>query len=156
MFQRHPLCPIDEATVAWELTGLPDDGRPMSGVGLTKGLRRLWTRALGEAVEANGAARAGAMPLLMLGTGEPRVPVALAIGSRPDEGLVRLKGWMALGPPGLLVVDGLVQTHGERLLGSSRWEGRPQSPGLESEPLIILAAVLDDPQALLRAVRPKH
>lgn len=152
-----PGCPIDP-DVSWALERHTSAGTERTeGSGLASGLRALWRFTMREGVDAAGQA-SGASAVLLLAPGKslgPRGRVAVAVAPAGNTVLLRLRSFLETAR-GVLVLEQLANAHARLLLQSGRWNVADPDPAAESLAPLTIASLLDDPDSLIRALKPGH
>ena len=113
---------------------------------VTTELRALWRTATREAIDDHGDAT-GVLPLHEI----DGKPVAVSLRPRDNSALLRLRGFLD-GAKGVVLLEALVKAHA-RLLEQRAPNAAPDT---ESLTILTLASILDEPEALLRALKPGH
>lgn len=149
-----PAGPLDPRALTWRLRG----GAPgQEGEGLLPGLRKLWRQTLEGAIDERGDARIPA-PVLELRTADGTLrEVAVAVLPQGNSTLLRLRGFVR-GARGPLVLEQLASAHLRLLEQSAPFlaAAPARDPAVESLTPLTLASLLDEPEALMRALKPGH
>jgi hypothetical protein len=145
------LLPLD---APWTLRG---GGAELAGQGLMAGLRKLWRRTLDGAIDDRGDAQFPAPMLELSGLVGPGRLVAVAVLPQGNSTLLRLRAFVR-GARGPLVLEQLAASHLRLLQASPRWSSSDPEldPAAESLTPLTLASLLDEPEALMRALKPGH
>lgn len=146
--------PLEPRALTWKLCGATP---AQQGEGLLPGLRKLWRQTLEGAIDDRGDARIPA-PVLELREADGTVrEVAVAVLPQGNSTLLRLRGFVR-GARGPLVLEQLAAAHLRLLEQSAPFlaAAPERDPAVESLTPLTLASLLDEPEALMRALKPGH